>query len=209
VAVDPVATNARLGRYTMFVNLLDLCAVSVPADPVDGLPFGVTFIGPAWSDMVQADLAALSYTSSRPRTGPPPALPGLRSFPLAVAGAHLFGQPLNYQLTDRGGRLARTTTTAPEYRLVALATDPPKPGLIRVADGQGAAVDVEVWDLPPAGLASFLAVLPRPMTLGPVTLADGSVITGFGCEPGAIDGAPDITAFGGWRAYLGSAGQLT
>ena len=210
VAADPIDTNARLGRYTTFVNLLDLCAVSVPADPVDGLPFGITLIGPAWSDMVQADLAdlaALGGAASRPRTGTPPALPGLRSFPLAVAGAHLFGQPLNHQLTDRGGRLSRTTTTAPFYRLVALATDPPKPGLVRVAAGQGATVEVEVWDLPPAGMGSFLAALPLPMMLGPVTLADGSVVTGFGCESVALDGAADITAFGGWRAYLASDGE--
>ncbi len=212
VALDPVGVNARLGRYTTFVNLLDLCAVSVPADPVDGLPFGVSFIGPAWTDVVQADLASRLSVSAvpGPRTldpqVPPVALPGLTTLPLAVAGAHLSGQPLNHQLTDRGGRLARSTTTAPSYRLVALDTVPPKPGLVRVADGPGAAIEIEVWELPPVGLASLLAQLPPPMALGPVVLADDSVVTGFLCEPAALDGALDITAHGGWRPYLASGG---
>jgi allophanate hydrolase len=202
VMADPVATNGRLGRYTTFVNLLDLCAVSVPVDPVDGLPFGVSLIGPAWSDVVQADLAArlVDPTSGADATRPT-ALPGLSSFPLAVAGAHLSGQPLNHQLTDRGGRLRRATVTAPSYRLVALDTEPPKPGLVRVAGGVGDAIEVEVWDLPPTGLASLLAQLPPPMTFGPVTLADGTVVTGFLCEPAGLEGAADITAYGGWRAF--------
>ena len=217
VALDPVGVNSRLGRYSTFVNLLDLCAVSVPADPVDGLPFGVSFIGPAWTDVVQADLAGrlsgpgapvrqeLGPQAPDPLT-PPVGLPGLTSLLLAVAGAHLRGQPLNHQLTDRGGRLACSTTTAPSYRLVALATEPPKPGLVRVADGPGSAIEVEVWELPPVGLASLLAQLPPPMALGPVVLADGTVVTGFLCEPVALDGALDITASGGWRSYLASGG---
>jgi allophanate hydrolase len=212
VALDPVGVNSRLGRYTTFVNLLDLCAVSVPAEPVEGLPFGVSFIGPAWTDVVQADLASrLSVPAATGRAmgdapAPPVALPGLTALLLAVAGAHLSGQPLNHQLTDRGGRLVRTTTTAPSYRLVALDTEPPKPGLVRVADGPGAAIEVEVWELPPVGLASLLAQLPAPMALGPVVLADGSAVTGFLCEPAALEGALDITAHGGWRSHLASGG---
>ena len=92
----------------------------------------------------------------------------------------------------------------PAYRLVALDTEPPKPGLVRVAEGSGAAIELEVWELPPVGLASLLAQLPPPMAFGPVTLDDGSVVTGFLCEPAALDGAVDITAHGGWRAYLAS-----
>jgi allophanate hydrolase len=200
VAADPVGLNARLGVYTTFVNLLDLCAVSVPAGTVDGLPFGVSLIGPAWTDRVQADLARLME-------GAPPAQPGSRppfpSLPLAVVGAHLTGQPLNHQLTERGGRLVRSTATSAGYRLLALDTEPPKPGLVRVTgEEEGRPIEVEVWELPPVGFADLVSVLPPPMVVGPVTLVDGSRVTGFLCEPAARSGARDITDFGSWRAYL-------
>jgi allophanate hydrolase len=121
--------------------------------------------------------------------------------PLCVAGAHLRGQPLNHQLTDRGGRLVRATTTAPAYRLFALDTEPPKPGLVRVLSG-GAPIEVEVWDLEPAAFAGFVDAIPAPLCIGRVLLADGTDVAGFLCEPFALDGAPDITAYGGWRRYL-------
>jgi allophanate hydrolase len=209
VAADPVGVNSRLGRYTTFVNLLDMCAVSVPAGAVDGLPFGVSFIGPAWSDLVQADLArkleepdpdaslsnlAAATGAGRGRLAPP-------AVSLAVVGAHLAGQPLNHQLTDRGARRTGVTTTSADYHLYALATDPPKPGLVRVAAG-GSPIEVEVWELPPVGFAELVAALPPPMVMGSVRLQDGTHVVGFLCEPVAIDGAEDITAYGGWRAYL-------
>ena len=203
VAADPMGVNAQLGVFTQFVNLLDMCAVAVPSEPVDGLPFGVSLIGPAWSDRVQADLARRVEGGDASPTDDDrwsrPAFPSVR---LAVAGAHLSGQPLNHQLTDRGARLVTTTTTAPHYRLFALDTEPPKPGLVREADGTGAAIEIEVWELPPVGFAAFVATLPHPMAIGPVTLADGTEVSGFGCEPMALDGALDITASGGWRAHL-------
>jgi allophanate hydrolase len=206
VAADPVGVNARLGVFTHFVNLLDLCAVAVPSEPVDGLPFGVSLIGPAWSDRVQADLARRvehADDAGAPASDDAWARPAFPSVRLAVAGAHLSGQPLNRQLTDRGARLVATTTTAPAYRLYALATEPPKPGLVRVGDdAPGAAIEVEVWELPPAGFATFVAGLPHPMTIGPVILADGTEVPGFGCEPAALDGADEITGSGGWRAHL-------
>ena len=121
--------------------------------------------------------------------------------PLCVVGAHLSGQPLNHQLTDRGASLVATTTTAPVYRLHALATDPPKPGLVRVAEG-GAAIEVEVWALEPAAFAGFVDAIPAPLCIGRVLLADGRDVAGFLCEPIGLDRAPDITAHGGWRAYL-------
>jgi allophanate hydrolase len=121
---------------------------------------------------------------------------------LVVVGAHLSGQPLNWQLTDRGGTLVRTTTTAAVYRLHALATDPPKPGLVRVAADAGGAIEVEVWDLAPDAFASFVDAVPAPLCIGRLVLDEGSDAAGFLCEPIALDGAPDITAFGGWRAYL-------
>jgi allophanate hydrolase len=210
VAADPVGVNIELGRFTSFLNLLDMCAVAVPAGQVSGLPFGVSCIGPAFGDLVQLDLAR-RLESCEPATpaGPwqearrgrlaPPALP------IAVVGAHLAGQPLNHQLTDRGARLLATSRTADCYRLHALATEPPKPGLRRVERG-GAHIELEVWDLAPARFADFVASVPPPMTIGTVVLEDGSSVPGFLCEPVAFRGAPDISAYGGWRGYLDSAG---
>ena len=122
---------------------------------------------------------------------------------LAVAGAHLRGQPLNHQLTDRGAVLERSTRTAPGYRLYALDTEPPKPGVVRVAS-DGVALEVEVWRLDPAAFGDFVAALPQPMAIGKVELADGSLVSGFLVEPIAMEGAADISRFGGWRAYLGA-----
>lgn len=185
VAADPLGSNARLGRFTNSTNLFDLAAVAAPAGTVDGLPFGVMLIGPAFTDERLARIAALL----QPRTR------------VAVVGAHLSGQPLNPQLLALGAEWERTTTTAAAYRLYALATTPPKPGLVRTGAG-GGAVEAEVWRLPAEGLGRLLAELPRPMALGRVELADGTHVPGFLCAPEALEGARDITAHGGWRAYL-------
>ncbi|KOG36392.1 MULTISPECIES: allophanate hydrolase [Streptomyces] len=188
VAADPLGANARLGRFTNSTNLFDMAAVAVPAGEVKGRPFGVMLIGRAFTDERLARVAGLL-------TAPPARL--------AVVGAHLSGQPLNGQLLALGGRLERGTTTAPAYRLYALDTVPPKPGLVRVREG-GAAIEAEVWRLPAEGLGTLLSSLPRPMALGSVELTDGSFVPGFLCEPEAIDGAREITTYGGWRAALRS-----
>ncbi|MFD5799161.1 allophanate hydrolase [Streptomyces diastatochromogenes] len=185
VATHPLGANARLGRFTNSTNLFDLAAVAVPAGEVGGLPFGVMLIGPAFTDDRLATIARTLEPETR----------------LAVVGAHLTGQPLNPQLLALGARLDRTTTTAPVYRLHALPTDPPKPGLVHVGEG-GAPIETEIWRLPAEGLGSLLTTLPRPMTLGSVELADGSRVPGFLCEPEALTHAEDITRYGGWRAYL-------
>ncbi|MEU9155280.1 allophanate hydrolase [Streptomyces sp. NPDC048417] len=185
VAADPLGANARLGRFTNSTNLFDLAAVAVPAGEVNGLPFGVMLIGPAFTD----DRLATIARALEPRAS------------LAVVGAHLTGQPLNAQLLALGAVLDRTTTTAPTYRLYALRTTPPKPGLVRVDQG-GAAIETEVWSLPAEGLGRLLSALPRPMALGKVELADGSQIPGFLCEPSALANAEDITRHKGWRNYL-------
>lgn len=119
---------------------------------------------------------------------------------LAVAGAHLSGQPLNPQLLDRGAELVERTSLAPKYRLFALATDPPKPGVVRVVEG-GASLEVEVWRMSAAAFGDFVAHLPQPMAIGQVELVDGRLVRGFVVEQIAVDGADDITRFGGWRAY--------
>lgn len=187
VAADPLGTNARLGRFTNSTNLFDLAAVAVPAGLTPAaLPFGVMLIGPAFTDERLARIAALLQ-------------PRLR---IAVVGAHLSGQPLNPQLLALGAEWERTTTTASAYRLHALSTTPPKPGLVHVGEGGGAGIEAEVWRLPAAGLGRLLADLPRPMALGRVELADGTYVPGFLCEPAALEGAEDITEYGGWRGYL-------
>jgi allophanate hydrolase len=214
VAADPMGVNARLGVFTNFVNLFDLCALAVPAGEADGGPFGVTVIGRAFADYAVADiarmiapdlgatdLAAADLSAAWPAAAWP-AGPGL---PLLVLGAHLSGQPLNGQLTSRGARLIGPVRTAPRYRMYALPADPPRPGVIGVAAG-GQALDGELWLLPRAGLGTFLAGLPEPMTLGPVQIEDrtGGVttVTGFLCQPHAVTGAEDISEYGGWRHYL-------
>jgi allophanate hydrolase len=208
VRADPVGVNLALGRFTTFLNLLDMCAVAVPCSTVDGLPFGISCIGPGFSDLVQADLAR--RVEGAPGAGRTPdwrsartgrlAPPGVS---IAVVGAHLGGQPLNHQLTERGGRFLGPATTAATYRLYALDTVPPKPGLVRVRE-DGGAIDVEVWELSPAGFADFVAHVPAPMVIGTLELDDGTLVSGFLCETLAIEGAADITAHGGWRDYLGS-----
>jgi allophanate hydrolase len=122
---------------------------------------------------------------------------------IAVAGAHLTGQPLNHELTDRGGRLVTTTTTAPCYRLYALDTAPPKPGLVRSRfdEPTSGSIEVEIWALEPEAFAQFVDAIAAPLAIGRVLLADGSDVAGFLCEPIAIEPAVDITAYGGWRAY--------
>jgi allophanate hydrolase len=125
------------------------------------------------------------------------------SVQLAVVGAHLEGQPLNWQLLERGARKLAVTATAPQYRLYALRnTEPPKPGLARVGQ-DGVAIEVELWEMPLRRFGEFVAEVPQPLGIGSLQLADGRWVTGFICEQDAIAQASDISAFGGWRAYLG------
>jgi allophanate hydrolase len=201
VAADPLGTNARLGRYTNFVNLLDLAAMAVPNGlRGDGLPTGVTFIAPFGHDAQLVSLAARFVGESIPSASPELLQNDLS---VAVVGAHLRGQPLNRQLTDLGGRFVRTARTKADYRLYALTDQvPPKPGLVRVAPETGAPIEVEVWTLPRNAFGTFFAQIKSPLGLGSLALDDGQTIAGFLCEAIATASAPDITSFGGWRAYL-------
>ncbi len=227
VEADPIALNSRLGTYTNFANLLDCAAVAVPAGfRPDGLPFGVTLFGPAWSDWRLAALGAALHRAASPVLGatgaripePPgvgtggadagPAEPGLRGekeITIAVVGAHLRGQPLNHELMSRGARFVRAARTADCYRLYALAgTRPPKPGLVRQAPGHGASIEVEIFALSPASWGDFVAAIPPPLGIGTLLLEGGESAKGFLCESAALAGAEDITRFQGWRAYLAS-----
>ena len=209
---DPVTLNSNLGLYTNFVNLMDLSAIAVPGGfRPNGLPFGVTLIGRAFEDHKIAGLAdRLHRALASPTVGGtglplPPATPvsaKLSRVQVAVVGAHLSGQPLNWQLTDRKATLVRTARTAPGYSLYALAgTMPAKPGLIR--DGAGAGlIELEIWEMDFAGFGSFVAEIPPPLGIGTVTLEDGGTVKCFLGETYAVAGAEDVTAFGGWRNWL-------
>jgi allophanate hydrolase len=202
VASDPVKTNTNLGYYTNFVNLMDLAGVAAPAGfRSNGLPFGISFIGPAFSDEA---LLALAHRYLGAKTPMLERTPGCVD--LAVVGAHLSGQPLNSQLTERGARLKSRCRTAPNYRLYVLeGTEPPKPGLVRDAQFTGSGIEVEVWTIPEDQFGSFVAEVPEPLGVGNATLESGEVVKCFICEPYALASVTEITRFGGWRAYLASS----
>ncbi len=214
VNADPVGANSRMGTYTNFCNLMDLCAVAVPSGTdSQGTQFGVTVVAaPApmrwrstWPGRSRCT-PPVSRCPARQRSPRPPhrgrARAGLDTTELLVVGAHLRGQPLAWQLDDRGARWCGPVRTAPQYRLARLNTDPPKPGLARVAPGAGAAVYGELWLIGTAMLGDFLAALPAPMSLGRATLADGTEVVGFGCTAEAWDAGQDITHHGDWPSYL-------
>ena len=205
---DPVGLNAKLGLYTNFVNLCDLAGIALPAGFSDsGLPFGVTLIGPAFSEGALAGYAdalhlALGAGSGRARAqAQRRVLPARQEMTLVVAGAHLSGMALNHELLALGATLLAATITAPGYKLYALKTNPPKPGLVRTPGFNGTGIAVEVWSLSAENFGRFIAALPEPMGIGKVTLADGTIHPGFLCEAHALDGAQDITEYGGWRKY--------
>ncbi|MFL9988036.1 allophanate hydrolase [Paraburkholderia sediminicola] len=230
VQANPVELNSQLGYYTNFVNLLDLCALAVPCQRrQDGLPAGITLIAPSGADRRLAELGARIQalfateaqsaseaavtTVTEKKTAP--AANTIEPLPfqeptvaLAVVGAHLRGQPLNWQLQEAGARFVMATQTAAGYTLYALAnTQPPKPGLVRVTDQHGAPIAVEVWEMPLRTFGKFVADVPAPLGIGSVQLANGLTAKGFICEPSAVSngsGAIDITSFGGWLAYLDS-----
>jgi len=207
VEADPVRLNSNLGYYTNFVNLLDCCALAVPAGTrPSGLPFGISLIAPAFHDERLIALGTMWQHEPDAHARGPAARPraaGEHLVALAVVGAHLTGGPLNRELTERGARLVRAARTAPVYRLYALAgAGPRKPGLVRVEEGAGASVEVEVWTLSEAAFGSFVAAVPPPLAIGTLLLEDGAAVKGFLCESHAVAGAEDISRYGGWRAYL-------
>lgn len=209
VQAEPIARNSELGHYTNFVNLLDLAAIAIPGLPrADGLPFGITLIGPSGSDHRLAALASrLQQTLAQ---GSADVTTRLAASPLpfneptlsvAVVGAHLAAQPLNWQLIECGARCTALTQTAACYRLYALAnTTPAKPGLVRADEG-GAAIEVEVWEMPQRAFGKLMTQVGAPLGIGTLELSDGSFVKGFICEPIAVVGAVDITQYGGWRRY--------
>ena len=217
VLANPVELNSRLGTYTNFVNLLDLCALALPASiRPDEIPFGITLLAPAGHDAQLASIGRVFHAATGLAMGSrqlplPPLAPlptGLSGDEIAIAvvGAHLSGMALNGELKGLGGRLLQATATAPDYQLYALkGTVPPKPGMLRVKPGAGSAIQLEVWALSAAAFGKFVASIPPPLSIGTIRLEDGSGVKGFLVEPAAIEGARDISEFGGWRAFMAQA----
>lgn len=216
VEAEPIKLNSNLGYYTNFMNLLDYAATAIPVGfQADGLPWGVTLFAPAFQDVPLLRLGAKLQRARVQTAGatglPLPASNALEATPsasgqvkVAVCGAHMSGLPLNVQLTNRGGRLVAAVKSAPAYKFYALPGGPPhRPGMVR-ADG-GAAIEMEVWELPAREFGSFVAGIPGPLGIGTVELSDGSKVQGFVCEAHAAEGATDITRHGGWRAYLAAS----
>jgi allophanate hydrolase len=204
VAADPVGVNRHVGELTTFCNLVGMCAYAVPAGEAEDGCFGVSLLAAGGRDRVLAAQADWVMRLVTGRDTAPAVAPG-EAIPLLVVGAHLSGMPLNHQLTELAATFIGETHTAAVYRLYALNTDPPKPGLVRSRAGRGAAVAGELWALSPGALGRFLAALPQPMMLGKVELDSGRHVVGFLCEPAALGDAEDITASGGWRNHLSAS----
>jgi allophanate hydrolase len=212
VTASPLQLNSNLGRYTNFVNLLDMSAVAVPAGFTSaGLPFGITLIGTAWQDDELLTHAAQLHpagTSSLgacgmswpANTGNPPQ--AAATIDVAVCGAHMSGLPLNHQLLERGAWKVASTRTTPDYRLYALPGGPPaRPGLVRVAS-DGVSIEMEIWRMPEENFAAFMRCVRAPLGIGLVSNAGGTQTCGFLCEAVAVTAAADISYLGSWRKYI-------
>jgi allophanate hydrolase len=217
VLADPIQLNSRLGTYTNFVNLLDLCGLALPAAMRgDGVPSGVTLLAPGGHDAFLASIGRVFHADTalplgasklaQPPLTPLSAAPAPNEVALAVVGAHLSGLPLNHELRNLGARLLQATSTAPDYKLFALpGGEPRRPGLLRVAAGQGSAIELETWAMSAEAFGYFVANVPAPLSIGTLKLGDGTAVKGFLVEAEAVAGAQDISGFGGWRAYMAKA----
>lgn len=218
IEADPIGPNSRLGTYTNFVNLLDLCAIAVPGKVRDdGFPSNITLIAQNNCDALihtlaanyhthqASTLGATTHTICQPSRGITAtadlvALTNRNEIAIAVVGAHMNGLPLNHQLTDRDGRFLMSTQTASEYCLYKLGDERPlRPGLIK--DKRGQAIELEIWALPKTQFADFIAQIPPPLCIGSIVLTDQQQVKGFLCEPHGLKNSRNITEFGGWRAF--------
>jgi allophanate hydrolase len=213
IHADPIRLNTNLGYYTRFANLMKCCVVAVPAAiRSDGLPFGISLVAPAFNEHKLIAMAGRFHADTSLTMGALAApVPDEchcagkscdQMMDIAVVGAHLSGQPLNYQLIDVDAHFVREARTAPCYRLSSLGNaKPAKPGLVRVASG-GGAIRLEIWRMPHCNFGAFLALVPSPLCIGSITLEDRTTVKGFLCESVAAEQGRDITSFGGWREFL-------
>ncbi|MFK7871214.1 MAG: allophanate hydrolase [Roseobacter sp.] len=210
---DPVTPNSNNGTYTNFVNLLDMCGISVPTAPRrDGRPGSVTLLAGAGQDALVASVARgferdcpRMMGATRHKVPPPSPLPAARpdTIEIAVCGAHMSGLPLNWQLTDLGATFLRSAKTTSNYKFYALAGGPPaRPGLLKTGGSHAGAIALEIWSLPTSAFGTFMAGIPAPLGIGTIDLSDGTAVKGFLCEPSGLDSATDITKLGDWRVFL-------
>lgn len=229
IAAEPVLYNSRQGTYTNFVNLADMAALAVPAGfRSDGMSNGITFISKKFNDYALLNIAqrfltaeprqigGLSHISAGEGDLINPAIPQTSPaiIPLCVVGGHLSGMALNWQLQKVDAKLSLKTSTSPNYRLYALPnTTPAKPGLRRVlpTDSKlsGETIAVEVWDVPSENFGTFISMVPHPLGIGSVELADGTWVKGFICEQVGYGEATDITKYGGWRNYIAETADVS
>ena len=198
VEEEPISTNAVLGTFTNCVNLLDLCGIAIPAGTTStGMPFGVTLLAQASRDYALLDAAAVILGENDDHS----VLQKPGEVQFAVCGAHLSGQPLNYQLTELGAWRVKQTTTSTNYQLYALA-DGKRPALVRAETHEkGASIEVEIWSLPESSLSRFISQITQPLACGQIELEDGQSVLGFVGGSGSTRKAIDITHFSGWRRY--------
>jgi allophanate hydrolase len=212
VNADPIQLNSNLGYYTNYMNLLDCACVAVPAGFLEnGLPWGISLVSTAMKDRKLLSYAnrwqqALNLQPGKqafdlPRT-PAGDVSYEESISVIVCGAHLQGLPLNWQLTERGAKLQQRDTTSASYRMYVIDGEIQRPGLVR-DDNNGAAIEIEIWQVPTTEFGSFVAGIPAPLGIGKVETSDGRWLPGFICEPCALAGAREITQLGGWKAYVG------
>ncbi len=205
VEAEPVKLNSALGTYTNFMNLLDYSALALPAGRYQGqLPWGVTVFADAWMDRALLELGG-KYERAILRHVTAVSADGFDEIHVVVCGAHLQGMALNWQLTDRGGHLVSSGKTLPCYRMYLVPAGdglPERPALVRVAEGEGFAIETETWALSTGAFGDFVSKIPAPLGIGKVLLEDGKSVPGFIAEPIAAVGARDISGFGGWRAWV-------
>jgi len=217
---EPLAANSAMGRYTNHCNLLDLCAVAIPAgDAAENVPFGITMFGLAEQESLIRG-AAERFVSYAPSQGAavetdsggakPVSFPSEDATLVAVCGLHMRGFALEPQMLGSGAVFVKETRTAARYSLLRLATTPAKPGLVRRIEG-GVPIELELWAMPQSSFGAFVAAIPSPLGIGKIELEDGTEVPGFICEGYAATanaGAEDITLFGGWRRYVAYAGSI-
>ncbi|MCG7381271.1 allophanate hydrolase [Paenibacillus sp. ACRRY] len=195
IEAEPIAANSDMGRYTNHCNLLDLCAVAVPAgDAVAELPFGITLFSLSGNEHLIENAAASFLEENLP----PLEAKRQETMLVAVCGLHMRGYPLEKQMLEHGSQFIGESHTAEKYQMLKLPTIPAKPGLLKKKAG-GSAFALELWQMPVASFGAFAALIPAPLGIGKIELADGTEVSGFICEGYAEEGAEDISAYGGWR----------
>ena len=118
---------------------------------------------------------------------------------LAVNGTLMRGLELNPNMLAVGATFVREDHTAACYRLFSIGDR--HPAMLRTT-GDGARVALEVWEVPAEGISQILLNEPPGLAIGKVQLDDGSIVLGVLGEPFLCEGQREITALGGWRAYI-------